>query len=171
MAAIEYTLTGGTENVTADQRSGSPKTRAASYFCTRRPNPQATSRHTKVPRIMQTPRICWAGTKCVTKMAWLKTVPVRYGVNILEAGWGTGHVSGNLVYEAELADCGEPGRDRITFFAYEWINPRPGIRIREIRLKGSSAFQNVTAHRAPQNTIMLAGVSVVTKRMPPNPMR
>jgi hypothetical protein len=101
----------------------------------------------------------------------VETVPIRYGVNILEAGWGTGHVPGNLAYEAELVDCGEPGRDRITFFAYEWINPRPGIRIREIRLKGSSAFQNVAGHSAPQNTILLAGVSVVKKRTPPNPAR
>jgi glycosyl hydrolase family 20 len=99
----------------------------------------------------------------------VETVPIRYGVNILEAGWGTGHAPGNLAYEAELVECGEAGRDRITFFAYEWINPRPGIRIREIRLKGSSAFQNVVAHPAPQNTIMLAGISVVKKRTPPNP--
>jgi hypothetical protein len=97
----------------------------------------------------------------------VKTIPIRYGVNILEAGWGTGHIPGNLAYQGELVDCGKPGRDRVTFFAYEWINPRPGIRIREIRLKGSSMFKNVGAQPASQNTILLAGLSMVKKRTAP----
>jgi hypothetical protein len=100
---------------------------------------------------------------------FVQTIPVRYGVNILETGWGKSHVSHNLAYEAELVDCGEPNRDRITFFAYEWVNPRPGIRVRQIRLKGSSEFKNVVDHTTPQNTILLAGVSVVKKRTPPEP--
>ncbi len=99
----------------------------------------------------------------------LQTAPIRYGVNILEAGWGKSHVPKNLAYEAELVDCAEPNRDRITFFAYEWINPRPGIGVREIRLKGSSEFKNVLVHTTPQNAILLAGVSMVKKRTPPEP--
>jgi hypothetical protein len=100
---------------------------------------------------------------------FVQTIPLRYDVNILEAGWGKSHVPNNLACEAELVDCGGPSRDRITFFAYEWINPRPGIRVREIRLKGSLEFKNVLDHATPQNEILLAGVSVVKKRTPPEP--
>ena len=60
---------------------------------------------------------------------YVETVPLRYGVNILEVGWGKTHAPGNLAYEAELVDSGGAGQERLTFFAYEWINPRRGIRV------------------------------------------
>jgi hypothetical protein len=100
---------------------------------------------------------------------FVATVPLRYGVNILEAGWGKSHVPSHLAYEAELIDCGEPGRERLTFSAYEWINPRPGVRVKEVRLKGSVGFRGVFGQAAPENTVLLAGVSVVKKRNPPEP--
>ena len=96
-------------------------------------------------------------------------VPLRYGVNILEAGWGKNHTARNLAYEADLIDCGKPNRGRLTFFAYEWINSRLGIRVREIRLKASSHFKNVVGRPSPQNTVLLAGISVVNARTPPEP--
>lgn len=100
---------------------------------------------------------------------FVQTIPLRYGVNILEAGWGKSHAPNQLAYEADLVDCAEPNRGRITFFAYEWINPRPAIRVREIRLKASAEFKNVLGHATVQNAILLAGVSVVKKRIPPTP--
>jgi hypothetical protein len=100
---------------------------------------------------------------------FIATVPLRYGMNILEAGWGKSHVPSHLAYQAELIDCGEPGRERLTFSAYEWINPRPGVRVKEVRLKGSVGFRGVFGQATPQNTVLLAGVSIVKKRNPPEP--
>ena len=97
------------------------------------------------------------------------TVPLRYGVNILEAGWGKSHTPSHLTYEAELVDCGESGRERLTLFAYEWVNPRRGIRVKEVRLKVSARFKNVDGRVSPENPLLLAAVSVVKKRIPPDP--
>jgi hypothetical protein len=102
---------------------------------------------------------------------FVQTIPLRYGVNILETGWGKSHAPNNLAYEAELVDCGEANRDRVTFFAYEWVNPRRGIAVKEVRLKTASGFKNVLGKPTPQNTIMLAGVSVVKKEVAPGPKR
>jgi hypothetical protein len=100
---------------------------------------------------------------------FVEAVPLRYGVNILETGWGTSHIARNLAYQADPVDCGEPGGAQLTFFAYEWINSRPGIRVREIHLKGSSKFKDAAGRPTPENTVLLAGVSVVKARTPPEP--
>jgi len=100
---------------------------------------------------------------------YVDNVPLRYGVNILEAGWGKTHVPSHLAYEAELVDCGDSGKEPLTFFAYEWVNPRRGMRVKEIRLKASTGFRNVDGHTAPENSLLLAAVSVVKKRTPPAP--
>jgi len=100
---------------------------------------------------------------------FVQDVPLRYGVNILEAEWGRRHDPSHLAYEAELVDCGKSARERLTFFAYEWINPRRGIPVREVRLKASTGFRNVDGQRAPDNPLLLAAVSVVGKRTPPDP--
>ena len=67
---------------------------------------------------------------------FVETVPVRYAVNILEEGWGRSHNPRNVAYEAELV---ERGKSDQTFFAYEWLNPRFGKPVRQIRLRGTSA--------------------------------
>jgi hypothetical protein len=100
---------------------------------------------------------------------FVETVPLRYGVNILEAGWGRSHEPSHLAYEAALVDCGEPGRERLTFFAYEWINPRRGIPVKEVRLKTPASFRNVDGHAAAENAVLLAAVSIVKQRTPPEP--
>ena len=100
---------------------------------------------------------------------FVENVPLRYGVNILEAGWGKSHDPSHLGYEAELVDCGDSSGEPLTFFAYEWINPRRGIRVKEARLKASEGFRNVDGRTAPQNSLLLAAVSVVKKRTPPKP--
>lgn len=100
---------------------------------------------------------------------FIQTVPIRYGVNILEAGWGNGHVPRNLAYEAEIVECSRQEKDRITFFAYEWVNPRLGIPIQEIRLRGSSKFKNAAGETASPNRVLLAAISVVKKRSSPEP--
>ena len=90
-------------------------------------------------------------------------------MNILEAGWGRNHKPGDLTYEAELVDCGKLGQAPLTFFAYEWINPRRGIQVKEVRLKAAKSFRNVDGHASPPNSVLLAAVSVVKKRTPPEP--
>jgi hypothetical protein len=90
-------------------------------------------------------------------------------VNILEAGWGRSHEPSHLAYEAALVDCGEPGRERLTFFAYERINPRRGIPVKEVRLKTPASFRNVDGHAAAENAVLLAAVSIVKQRTPPEP--
>ena len=100
---------------------------------------------------------------------YVETVPLRYGVNILEAGWGKNHAPDHLTYQAELVDCGDSGREGLTLFAYEWINPRRGIRVKEVRLRAAAGFKNVDGHVSPENPLLLAAVSVVRKRTPPNP--
>ena len=100
---------------------------------------------------------------------FVENVPLRYGVNILEAGWGKSHDPSQLSYEAELIDCNDSGKEPLTFFAYEWINPRRGIRVKEVRLKASTGFRNVDGRTAPENPLLLAAVSVVKKSTPPEP--
>jgi hypothetical protein len=93
-----------------------------------------------------------------------ETVPIRYGVNILEAGWGKNHEPRNVAWQAELVDCGKNAGKRVTFFAFEWVNPRFGNRVTEIRLEGISGFKNFRDKSIPSNTIVLLAVSVVRKR-------
>jgi hypothetical protein len=81
----------------------------------------------------------------------VKSVPLRYGVNILEAGWGMSHMPSHLAYQAELVDCGESGGERLTLFAYEWVNPRRGIPVKEVRLKASVGFKNVDGRVSTEN--------------------
>jgi len=84
---------------------------------------------------------------------FVATVPVRYAVNILEQGWSLGHDPRNVAYEAALV---ESGNSDSAFFAYEWVSPRFGKRIREIRLKAASPAQ--------ENGILLHAVKVVPRR-------
>jgi len=93
----------------------------------------------------------------------------RYAVNILEAGWGRHRDPRQLTYQAGLINCGDSGEEQLTFFADEWINPRRGIQVKDIRLKASTGFRNVDGHTAPENPLLLAAVSVIKKRIPPQP--
>lgn len=86
---------------------------------------------------------------------FVETVPLRYGFHILEAGWTSKHDPQHLAYAAELVDRG-PGR---TLFAYEWVNPRFGKVIREVRLHSAS----------PDNPVTLAGLKVTPRRDAPQP--
>ncbi len=61
----------------------------------------------------------------------------------------------------------------MTFFAYEWVNPRFGKKIKEVNLCGSVNFQaqerdylTVVSSPMTSNAILLAGISIVKKREP-----
>jgi hypothetical protein len=66
---------------------------------------------------------------------------------------------------------GSRAPDRVTFFAYEWINPRLGKVVQEIRLKGTTSFRggsddfnNEMGPVIASNAVILAALSVVKKR-------
>ncbi|HEX8985440.1 MAG TPA: beta-N-acetylhexosaminidase [Bryobacteraceae bacterium] len=87
--------------------------------------------------------------EAVYEDGFVASIPVRYGVNILEESWLQGAAPKNLAYEAELRPKGGKA-----YFAYEWANPRFGKAIREVRLHSLT----------PSNPVVLAGLSVVEKR-------
>jgi hypothetical protein len=137
-------------------------------------------------------------------------IPVQYGVNIREWHlWGndprTGQPDpcikdespycttraifcGNLCYEADIVNCSGNAQRELNFFAYEWRNPRFGIKINEIRLEGARIAGESTAdvidrrlwkkklylgaqghvdqdgELIEDNAIALIGLSAVTKR-------
>jgi len=115
-------------------------------------------------------------------------VPVQYGVNILEWNPGgeknldkregrTGSPQNAYCYQADPVLCSPGDADNpVTFFAYEWVNPRFGKKIKEVNLYGSVNYQaqqrdygTVVSAPMQANAILLAGISKVKKREPFRP--
>jgi hypothetical protein len=102
---------------------------------------------------------------------FVTTIPIRYGVNILEWNWDKRIAYGDYCYNADpVAVCGK-GVQQVTFFAYEWVNPRLGKVIQEIRLKGTTGFRggtndfnNDVGPVIASNAVMLTALSIVKKR-------
>jgi len=110
-------------------------------------------------------------------------VPVQYGVNILEWNSGgddrydkregeTGSPQNVYCYQADPVVCSSPSvRKPVTFYAFEWVNPRFGKKIKEVNLHGSQNYQATqTDYGKPvyepmkSNAIILAAISKVRKR-------
>jgi len=109
--------------------------------------------------------------EAVYEDGFVTTIPIRYGVNILEWDWGRRDSANGYCYGADAVVVSGEGANRITFFAYEWINPRRGKVVREVRLKGTSDFRggsgefnNDWGPVIANNAIILAALSVVKKR-------
>ena len=90
------------------------------------------------------------------------SVPIRYGVNILDWRWqqriitpekGRGGGSQKYAYEATAVRCSKENSDPVTFFSYEWLNPRFGKKIKEINL---ISVNNIKA----ENAIILLALSI-----------
>jgi hypothetical protein len=103
---------------------------------------------------------------------FVTTIPIRYGVNICEWNWDEGVSSNDYCYNADALAVGNKTKNRVTFFAYEWINPRLGKVIQEIRLKGTTGFRGAsndfTNEYGPMiasNAVILAALSMVKKRV------
>ena len=99
------------------------------------------------------------------------TIPIRYGVNILEWNWDQRVSQDDYCYGADPITVGTKESNPVTFFAYEWTNPRLGKVIREIRLKGTTGFRGGTndfnndlGPVIASNAVMLAALSIVQKR-------
>lgn len=102
---------------------------------------------------------------------YVETVPIRYGVNILEWNWERRPDRAGYCYDADLVESGKPGAAPLSFFAFEWTNPRLGQVIREVRLKGTRGFHGAPAGYTnafgpviPSNAVVLAAVSAVPAR-------
>jgi hypothetical protein len=95
---------------------------------------------------------------------FIETIPIRYGVNILD--W-----RGQALYGADVVDCAAPGGDQAAhFYAFEWKNPRFGRVIRAVNLKGAVGFRKcrawygVSDEPVPSNAIVLLAISAVERR-------
>jgi hypothetical protein len=102
---------------------------------------------------------------------FVTTIPIRYGVNILEWDWETRSTANDYCYGADAVAVSGRAANRISFFAYEWINPRRGKVVREIRLNGTTRFRggsddfnNDWGPVIASNAVILAALSVVSKR-------
>jgi hypothetical protein len=89
----------------------------------------------------------------------ITTVPLRYRWNILDLR----NKAGAVAYQADAVDNGDGAK----FYAFEWTNPRLGKEVKEIRLNGSRGFKNDRGNPIPSNAVILAAVSIVTKRETP----
>jgi hypothetical protein len=103
---------------------------------------------------------------------FVTTIPIRYGVNILEWNWDKRTSYNDYCHSADPVAVGRGGDNQVTFFAYEWVNPRLGKVIKEIRLKGTSGFRGGTndfnndlGPVIASNAVMLTALSIVTKRV------
>jgi hypothetical protein len=92
---------------------------------------------------------------------FVATVPVRYGVNILERTWSASRASACCY----LADPIE-GADGQTYFAFEWTNPRLGKTIKAVSFKASSGFVNAVGQPLGENAVLLKELRLVKPRVP-----
>lgn len=99
---------------------------------------------------------------------FVETIPIRYGLNILDWNWHQ-RISTNsppmaksgqsqYAYEAKAIKCSSENSGPVTFFSYEWTNPRLGKIVKEIRLKSVKYGKN------NENAIILLGLSVTEKK-------
>jgi hypothetical protein len=101
---------------------------------------------------------------------FVTTIPIRYGLNIQEWNWEKRSSSNDYCYGADAISLGG-GDNPITFFAFEWKNPRLGKKIVEVHLKGTTGFRGGDpgwssdyAPPIPPNAVILKAISVVRKR-------
>jgi hypothetical protein len=102
---------------------------------------------------------------------FVTTIPIRYGVNILEWNWDQRVSAKDLCYGADAVEVGDRAANSVTFFAYEWVNPRLGKVVQEIRLKGTTGFRggsddfdNSQGDVIASNAVILAALSMVKMR-------
>jgi hypothetical protein len=113
--------------------------------------------------------------EAVYEDGYITSIPVRYGVHLLEwdchqRSLDPKNTTAKYCYGADAVALGTNDHP-ITFFAYEWPNPRVGKVIRELRVwgtsgfrGGSSDFDNSWGPVTETNAIMLRALSYVQKR-------
>lgn len=103
---------------------------------------------------------------------FVATIPIRYGVNILEWNWNERSAAKNYCYGADPVLVGRDNASP-TLFAFEWTNPRLGKVIKEIRLKGTTGFRGASPEfiddygpTLTKNGVILKALTMVNKRTP-----
>jgi hypothetical protein len=93
---------------------------------------------------------------------FVTTIPIRYGVHLLEWNWHPGQPVDRYCYGADPVS---------NLFVYEWTNPRLGKVVKEVRLKGTTGFrgavpgfENAWGPVIPNNAVILKALSAVIKR-------
>jgi len=110
------------------------------------------------------------------------TVPIQYGVNILEMEpdishsidlreGQTGSPQNAYCYSADPVNCSADGsKGDLTFFAFEWVNPRFGKKISSVKLIGTLDYQsavpasNPETKPMPANAVILAAINKVVQK-------
>lgn len=99
------------------------------------------------------------------------SVPIRYGVHLREWNWDRIASVNNNCYSADAVTLETESGGTMTFWAYEWVNPRIGKVVKEIRLRGTSGFQggaedfsNSAGPVIDSNIVILAALSIVRMR-------
>ncbi len=126
-------------------------------------------------------RLIWDQADTADLLGWYEivyedgfivTIPIRYGVNIREWNWEERVSANDYCYSADALSVGGRAKNHITFFAYEWINPRLGKVVQEIRLKGTVNFRgaapgfiNDYGPVIASNAVILTALCVVKKRI------
>jgi hypothetical protein len=125
-------------------------------------------------------RVIWDMNDSADLLGWYEvvyedgfvtTIPIRYGVNLLEWNWRPGSDPETYCYEGDPIVLGGRSEAPVTFFAYEWVNPRLGKVITEVRLKGTVGFRGAVPEFEDfygpviqSNAVILRALSVVRKR-------
>lgn len=125
-------------------------------------------------------RVIWDQEDTADLLGWyeivyedgfITSIPIRYGVNILEWEWRRRSAAHSYCYGADALSIGSHPNSNITFFAFEWVNPRLGKVIEEVRLKGSKNFRggsndfnNSYGPVIESNAVILKAVTGVKKR-------
>lgn len=91
---------------------------------------------------------------------FVATIPIRYGVNILERTWVRSGAPQSYCYRADPVACD----DDSVFFAYEWSNPRLDKPIKSVTFHGSSGYRSTNGKRLGDNAVLLKALSAVTAR-------
>lgn len=94
---------------------------------------------------------------------FVTTIPVRYRVNILEWSRWRRPESTGYSYRGNPVELGADPAKPVTFWAFEWNNPRLGKVVKEVRLHGTTGFTQM-GKVIGNNAILVAGISVVKKR-------
>jgi len=107
------------------------------------------------------------------------TIPIRYGVNILDVGAGmrnddqwpqgkTGAPQNIYAYQTSYMECSDIADSSKAFFTYEWLNPRFGKKITSVSLHGIASYHNASGKLMRENAIMLLAISYTKKRPVPD---
>lgn len=93
-----------------------------------------------------------------------ETIPVRYGLTLLDWNWRqrilnnvpaqAKYSQNQYAYQATAVNCSRDASKPVTFFSYEWENPRLGKKIKQVNLK------TVTDKKNKDNALLLLALSV-----------